>query len=70
METNWSTIVEDLCAAGMTLEAIATAIGHSTSAVSEIRQGRTKQPKGNAALRLDALHRARCTDRRPKQEAA
>lgn len=60
MDTNWSAIVEDLCASGMTLKSIGAAIGQSTSAVSELRQGRTKEPNGSAALKLHSLHASRC----------
>ena len=44
----------------MTLAEIGEAIGMATSSVSDIANGHTKEPGGNAALKLHELHRARC----------
>mgnify|MGYP002813957640 CR=1 FL=1 len=57
---NWSTRVRDLQARGMTLAAIGEKVGLSTSAVGDLATGYRKEPRGEAALALDALHRERC----------
>lgn len=41
--------------AGATLEEIGRAVGLSVGAVSDIEQGRTKAPRGMAAVRLAGL---------------
>ena len=56
----WAERIRDLQAAGMTLSAIGEAIELTTGAVGDIASGRTESPRGNAALKLDQLHRARC----------
>lgn len=53
----WATRIGALRAAGMTHAAIGVAVGLSTSAVCDIERGRTKKPRGDAALALDALYR-------------
>lgn len=53
----WATRIEALRATGMTHAAIGVAVGLSTSAVCDIERGRTKKPRGDAALALDALYR-------------
>jgi transcriptional regulator with XRE-family HTH domain len=40
----------------MTLREIAEQIGMSPSSVSDLEQGRHESPRGDAALRLDALY--------------
>ena len=57
----WSTRIQALRAAGMTHAAIGVAVGLSTSAVCDIERGRTKKPRGDAALALDALYRRQLT---------
>lgn len=62
MAIAWGSIITDLRGkSGMTLAEIGTAVGLSQSAVSDIEQGRTSEPRGEAALRLYSLHRERCT---------
>lgn len=73
MNTTWSEKVIALEAAGWTLTALAGACGKSVSWVSDIKQGRTKEPGGMAAVRLHNLFStgAQPPDRAPaKPEAA
>jgi transcriptional regulator with XRE-family HTH domain len=42
----------------MTLSEIGSKIGLAPSSVSDIEQGRTLAPTGEAALKLDSLHRS------------
>jgi transcriptional regulator with XRE-family HTH domain len=46
----------------MTLKEIGDLIGLSPSAVSDIEQGRSSAPGGEAALKLDSLHRLKCSE--------
>ncbi len=56
----WSSRISDLRADGLTLGEIGELVGLSPSAVSDIEQERTDSPRGDAALKLDALHTKRC----------
>lgn len=67
MDTSWAQRVKDLEAAGLTLVAIGEAVGLSTSAISEIKRGATKEPRFSAATKLAALHAQHCPT---KAEAA
>lgn len=49
----------------MTLREIAEQIGMSPSSVSDLEQGRHESPRGDAALRLDALYRLRVASTAP-----
>jgi transcriptional regulator with XRE-family HTH domain len=60
METNWSDRVKQLEENGMSLTAIGELIGLSPQGVSDIKQGRTKAPTGDAAVALHKLHSRRC----------
>lgn len=44
----------------MTLAEIGEMVGLAPSSVSDIEQRRTVAPNGEAALKLDSLHRLRC----------
>lgn len=57
METNWASRITDLEALGWTLTAVSERIGLSLQGVSDIKQGRTKAPNGDAAVALHALWR-------------
>jgi len=46
----------------MTLAEIGSLCGLSPSAISDIEQGRSSAPRGDAALKLDELHRLKCSD--------
>jgi transcriptional regulator with XRE-family HTH domain len=65
----WPERITDLEALGLSLTEIADRIGASISAVSEIKQGRTKQPRGDTAMKLYALHQERCV-KAPKPKKA
>lgn len=56
----WASRIQDLRDLGMTLAEIGAEIGIATSSVSDIATGRTKEPGGDAALKLHELHRSRC----------
>jgi transcriptional regulator with XRE-family HTH domain len=56
----WAKRIRDLRELGMTLAEIGTEIGIATSSVSDIATGRTKEPGGDAALKLHGLHLERC----------
>lgn len=56
MEITWADRIKALEARGWSLTAIGDAIGKSTSAVSDIKQKRTKEPGGMAAVQLHHLH--------------
>lgn len=52
----WSQVVRDIEAQGWSLTQIGDAIGLSVASVSDIKQGRTKEPRGMAAVELHKLH--------------
>ena len=58
--TTWSARIQDLQKAGMTLSEIAEAIGLTTGAVGDIKSGRSKSPRGDSAMKLNALHSLKC----------
>lgn len=58
--TTWAERIEQLRAIGMTLAEIGEQVGLATSSVSDIEQGRTASPRGDAAMKLHELHRIRC----------
>jgi transcriptional regulator with XRE-family HTH domain len=55
----WSEKVRALEAAGMTLTEIARQTGMSLPGVSDVKQGRTKNPGGMPAVRLHTLFEER-----------
>lgn len=56
MDINWSDRIKALEAKGWSLTEIGKAIGKSPQGVSDIKQGRTKEPGGMAAVKLHHLH--------------
>lgn len=44
----------------MTQSDIAKEVGLSPGGISDIANGRTREPSGDSALKLDRLHRQRC----------
>jgi hypothetical protein len=56
--TTWSQRVIELEAAGRSITAIAAEVGMSQQALSDVKAGRSKEPRGMAAVRLHALHSA------------
>ena len=65
MDTNWPEKIKALEESGMTLTAIGEAIGLTPGAVSDVKQGRTSNPRGMAAVRLHQLHAEKCVDVEP-----
>ena len=57
---SWAQRITELEAAGWSLTGIAEDIGSSQQALSELKQGRSKEPRGMAAVKLHALHEREC----------
>lgn len=62
MATTWASRISELRSTGMTLAEIGDLIGLAASSVSDIEQGRTSAPSGDAAIKLHSLHRERCIE--------
>ena len=60
MSTSWAQRIQDLEAADWSLTKIAEAIELSPQSLSDIKQGRTTEPRGMAAVRLFQLHAREC----------
>ena len=58
---SWSERIKELRAAGLTLAEIGERTGLAASTVSDLEQGRSSSPRGDAALRLDKLHKEICS---------
>lgn len=58
--TTWASRIKDLQALGMTQKEIGEHIGLATSTVSDIVNGWSKAPGGEAAIKLHELHIIRC----------
>ncbi|MGX2089222.1 hypothetical protein [Xanthomonas axonopodis] len=56
MDMTWSDRIKGLEESGKSLTEIGRLIGKSPQAVSDIKQGRTREPGGMAAVRLHHLH--------------
>jgi transcriptional regulator with XRE-family HTH domain len=63
----WATRISDLTSRGMTYAEIGERIGLAPSTVGDLASGRSKSPRGEAAIRLNDLHRERAGN--PKQAA-
>ena len=57
MNPTYQQKIIEIEATGMSLTDIANGIGLSVQGASDIKQGRTKQPRANAAIALNELHR-------------
>ena len=53
--TTWQNKVLELEARGWSLTALAIATGASIGAIADLKQGRTKEPRGGVALELHHL---------------
>lgn len=53
----WASRIADINASGLTYAQIASLTGIPLSTIGDLATGRSKQPRGNAALTLDKLHR-------------
>ena len=62
----WSDRIKALRATGLKLAEIGELVGLAPSSVSDIEQGRTSVPGGDAALKLDELYRARSAPDSPE----
>lgn len=58
--TTWRQRISDLRETGLTLSEIGQLTGLSTSAVSDIANGHSESPRGDAAVLLHELHRSKC----------
>lgn len=52
----WAEIISDLRDRGMTYAQIGEATGLAGSSIGDLASGRSKSPRGDAALRLHHLH--------------
>lgn len=68
MNKPWSDRITELEQAGLSLTTIASEIGVALTTASDIKTGRTKEPRGMAAVKLDKLH-SRVTSRARKPSA-
>lgn len=66
---DWSTLIRDLQRTGLTQVEIALRVGLTQPSIADIASGRTREPSGGAALKLDALHRKLCRKLRRRQMA-
>lgn len=55
----WAEIISDLQQSGMTYAEIGEAAGTAGSTIGDLASGRSKSPRGNAAIKLHALHSLR-----------
>lgn len=58
-KSDWSKMIDGLRETGMTQASIARRIGLSRNALSEIRTGRTAEPRGMAAVKLYLMAKSR-----------
>lgn len=56
---DWSDIIRALEKQGLTLTEIGTHVGLSVSSLSDLKNGRTREPTGMAAVRLHAMWKRR-----------
>lgn len=52
---DWKSHIEGLLGAGATVDQLATGMGVTPNAIREIRAGRTRSPRADAAFRLAAM---------------
>ena len=58
----WATRISDLTSRGLTYADIGERIGLAPSTVGDLATGRSKSPRGEAAIRLNDLHRERMAE--------
>ena len=68
--STWADRISDLRAGGLQLKDISQRTGMAISTVSDIANGRIRQPGGDAALALHALHLELCGQRKGRKRAA
>lgn len=69
-ENCWADRIKEIEASGMSLKAIAMDIGLAISTVSDIKNGRTTEPRGMAAVALHELHKKRVASAKAKRKVA
>ena len=57
--TTWASRISDLLKKGMTLSEIGAEVGLTQSSLSDIKSGRSKEPRGDAAVKLHELHKSK-----------
>jgi transcriptional regulator with XRE-family HTH domain len=67
MALTWQSRLKALRKKGLTLVELGQRVGLSPGAVSDIEQGRTREPTGDAALRIHELHLELCGPPRQKK---
>lgn len=67
MNIEWSQVIKDLESRGWTMHGIAKRIGVAYSTVTDIKTGRTVEPRGWPAVKLAQLHKS---GRGPAEKAA
>ncbi len=70
MAINWARVIKDLEDAGLSQGEICDEVGLKPSSLSDIKNGRSAEPRGNAAVKLNDLHKRRCVGAARKQRAA
>jgi hypothetical protein len=58
----WATRISDLTSCGLTYTDIGKRIGLAPSSLGDLATGRSKSPRGEAAIRLYDLHRKRMAE--------
>ena len=66
----WAQKIASLESWGWSLTGIAKEVGGSPQALSDIKQGRTKEPRGNVGLRLHSLYELESSKAPDRQHAA
>lgn len=56
---DWQKLIQELEALGWTRQELADHSGISYSTLCDLANGRSAEPRGNAAVRLNDLHRAK-----------
>lgn len=68
---NWTDCILDIEGCGLSLSAIARELNCPITTLSDIKQGRTKEPRGSLAIALLRLHADRvAAPKREQKEAA
>jgi hypothetical protein len=66
----WKSRIRDLQASGLTFEQIGEAVGLAGTTVSDLANGWSKSPRGDAALAMHLLHVERCGNAAKKSKSA
>ena len=66
---DWSKLIIDIEGSGLSLTEIGKAVEAPVSTLSDLKQRRSKEPKGSLALALSMLHKRRLSARRRARSA-